>query len=139
LANEALAGRSVPVSLGDLTAAAQAINDGFDKCRILEEFFEFIAPRTGNLTALELNKTDMLLFPNPSIGKVHVVYKTNEVGKAIFRIYDLKGNMMLRHVTEFVKGINEEYFDLTSLQPGIYMVQVKMEEGVMVKRFVIQN
>jgi hypothetical protein len=86
---------------------------------------------------LKLQKDEMLVFPNPTVDKITIMYKLEEnVKKVDIRVISLGGHMV--YTTVFVPVAGElmlkTVMDCTRFIPGIYVVTLIMDTGIKVSR-----
>lgn len=77
----------------------------------------------------EWHLTDFDLFPNPTDGKVNLVFGETMQGKVIVEVYNLLGEQMIaKKVSHLQKG--ETYtLDLSHLVSGLYIIKMSTENG----------
>ncbi len=86
---------------------------------------------------LRLQKDEMLVFPNPTVDKITIMYKLEEnVKKVDIRVITLGGHMV--YTTTFIPVDGElmlkTVMDCTRFIPGIYVVTLIMDTGIKVSR-----
>ena len=80
---------------------------------------------------LESEEAQFSLHPNPVMdGLVYV--ESKQTGPKHIRIYDLFGKVVLE------RRLNSRKLVLTSLVPGVYMVQLRQQERIATKKLVIR-
>lgn len=81
------------------------------------------------------NTNDFLLYPNPSSGKVTIILPALDNGSSVVDIFDITG----RKVFSYENPINQIFsLNLSNVSRGVYLVRYKNDQGVKVKRLVIQ-
>lgn len=70
------------------------------------------------------------IYPNPS--KSNFVLQTNEMGKQIVNIYDVRGQIILNQTINGTASI-----DVSNLNEGIYTVAIKTSDGLINKKLLI--
>ncbi|MEV4887090.1 hypothetical protein MRBLMN1_005669 [Chitinophaga ginsengisegetis] len=108
LANKYLGGQTVSgVSISDVNAAINAINNGFDKCAVLIGWGTSVAP-VNNVTNISYSNADQAIlskepapqkltvtvFPNPYSEVITFRYVAPETGKAQLILYDIQGHQV---------------------------------------------
>lgn len=94
-------------------------------------------PPVGNSTALE-NATvvaEMTVSPNPAISDIAVEVKNLE-GEATFTISSVAGTVLDRTDVQ-LKGTTVIRRDVSSLKPGMYIIKVANENGVVTRKLVV--
>jgi hypothetical protein len=99
LANRALAGENVGVSLTSIASLVDAINNAFDGCRLFVRYSDstvqcdvslVAAPRTQSL-----EKTfSVTAYPNPFSNKVRFIIQSPKAGRATLEVYNMLGQRM---------------------------------------------
>jgi hypothetical protein len=74
---------------------------------------------------------DMMLYPNPCKGKFWCELK-NSIPNQNVQVTDIHGRIISKTVTQ--PGLNE--IDL-HVQPGVYIIEVPMEQGIQRKKIVV--
>jgi hypothetical protein len=64
------------------------------------------------------------MYPNPAKGQFSLVYNYDgsELNSTAVNVFDLTGRMVAEQTIAVQQGINQHSVDISSLQPGIYMV-----------------
>ncbi|WP_423128874.1 hypothetical protein [Gaoshiqia sp. Z1-71] len=105
MANDALCGMDVGVSLGNLAMAVGAINDGFDECAFLstippaeyfaeeEEETEMEEMSTFSSFSLTIEKEgiDLIAYPNPFTEMVTFQFVPAQDGRAVLEVFNSTG------------------------------------------------
>lgn len=81
---------------------------------------------------------EMALFPNPSDGNFTVLLSGDYAAKGILLITDPAGRVIRETQLENVQGEIRKEFHLNQVSRGTYLVQLKLEEGNLVRRVIIQ-
>ena len=90
-----------------------------------------------NLTGLEEQKlvSNISIFPNPSSGASQIVFEIANKGNVDVTVTDLLG----KHIVTVFAGTlsnGEHEFSIPKLVTGVYMLKLKTESEILVKRFV---
>lgn len=93
-------------------------------------------------TGIEENNVidDASIFPNPSNGKAVIRYSLREKSSVAFAITDASGKVILNTGSrEFEKGEHDYEIDLTGQESGLYLIQLRTNQGnrtlkVLIKR-----
>lgn len=75
------------------------------------------------VTAIDERSNELNVFPNPTIGKLHIQYATYIQNIAVV---DMKGHTVFDLPVE---SSSEQIIDLTHLAEGLYILQLKTESG----------
>ena len=150
LANKALGGVYLnyissppPPSLGDITLALDAINSGFDKCRILAGFSNNPAPlppppppRVENdlLSSEQLFK----IIPNPNEGMFDLFINSESQLAASVYILNVFGQLVEKSEINITMGENRFAYDIIRYPRGIYFVRISNSEINTVLKVVMQ-
>lgn len=79
------------------------------------------------------------VYPNPFTHQVHLNFETEQRGRAMLRILDVRGSQVFRQSLELEKGVQQ--LSLTSdkfVNPGIYIIQIVSGEQMWNQRVVYQ-
>ncbi len=96
----------------------------------------------GNQTALatdetkiDANKTSLQIVQNPSTdGTLKIRYNKAKNGQ--INLYDLNGKLIKAFELKSAKG--EETFSVSNIKSGVYMVQLKSDEGLAVSKLIVK-
>ena len=100
LANDVLGGENPgSLNLVDLTEALKSINNGFDKCRILDEFFSTpqnsVIAINPELPIVIFNEGyDFTLWPNPTSGEVILSLNKTPESDLTVEVFDHVGRLV---------------------------------------------
>jgi hypothetical protein len=84
------------------------------------------------------NSDAFTVFPNPVNNDLTVSYNLNNSSKTEIRIYDVTGKLVLLNKTEELPvGYNTAKIDVSNLNSGVYMVELKTKESSSMKKFII--
>lgn len=84
----------------------------------------------------ELSELDLKIYPNPA--KDYIKLQFDETNNYEVEIYDLIGNKVLSeiHNVEFGTELN---FNLSNFQTGVYVMYIKTEQAMTLKKFAIKH
>jgi hypothetical protein len=88
-----------------------------------------------------LQKSTLKVYPNPiSKNKVLTLELTSEgVSEAQVSILNALGQeVMFGQVLELVDGLNKNQLDVQTLSAGLYLIQVKTQEGIQSKKLIVE-
>ncbi|MDR0969104.1 MAG: family 16 glycosylhydrolase [Lentimicrobiaceae bacterium] len=84
----------------------------------------------------EIIDKDFQIYPNPSSGIVHVESTTNSLKRAIIKVYNSLGILMLQK--EAI--IDEKYqINLTSANNGLYLITIETDNSNLTKKIIINH
>ncbi|MDP2385438.1 MAG: T9SS type A sorting domain-containing protein [Bacteroidota bacterium] len=94
----------------------------------------YLQPGTCNLLSIkEYNKIDFQIFPNPSTGRFTINMKAE--GNVNINVYNIIGQKSYSH--QYPKWNGTDELDLSSLQPGIYLLRIENKGVFSTKKIVI--
>ena len=110
------------VTIPNLPAATYTINKG-DTANLF-----YIKTEFGSLSTTNFSKENLVIYPNPVVNKLNIYVPDSVVEKVM--IFNVSGQL--------VKTINGNVgsVDLSSLNSGLYLVQVKTKNGILNKKFI---
>ncbi len=78
------------------------------------------------------------IFPNPSSQLIHVVYKSDAVSQNVKKIAvsDIQGREYFNDVVHTDGYGLDKTIDIHSLAPGIYVLSLFTDDGILTKKFV---
>jgi len=77
----------------------------------------------------DFQDSSVIIFPNPATHILNIDLQNNAVLKAI-RVYDALGQLVIS------EEANTSRLDVSTLSPGLYLVQVKTNEGVLIQKMI---
>jgi hypothetical protein len=84
-----------------------------------------ILPRTTGITNVSGNETSVVVFPNPSNGKLNIQSTVNSNEKANVTVADITGRIVYAATVNFAAGTAINQIDISTLNNGVYMINVK--------------
>ncbi len=84
------------------------------------------------------NSNNFKLFPNPTIGKCSAYFESPTTQEAIITIKDLSGKTCYTE-NVYLQNANSFPLNLEELANGIYLVQLKMNDAVILKKLVVNK
>lgn len=96
----------------------------------------FVEGATGIPAPASIELTQ--LFPNPTQGAVTLTSATNMNGKVMMQLTDVTGHVLLSRVENGWKNGEQFQLDLSAFAKGIYMLNIKTDDGVQEHKIVVQ-
>ena len=86
------------------------------------------------------NDTEVLLYPNPTDGPLHIDLKSESRVKPSAKILDITGKQVQVITEDLVYSNGKFAADITvnSLKPGIYFVKIEQLEEVVLKKVIVR-
>ncbi|MEI7803343.1 MAG: choice-of-anchor tandem repeat GloVer-containing protein [Bacteroidota bacterium] len=106
------------------------VNGCYPDCEILETGARTIPHTTNNIS--EINSTEIKIFPSPASKEISITGNSISVND-IVTVTDVTGREVLQQKTAQSQHVN---LNVSSLFPGVYFTEIKMQKGSAVKRFV---
>jgi len=78
---------------------------------------------------------DFTLYPNPASNSIYLASDREVHGEIIAGIFSIQGQLIK---SETFLNRNPVEMDVSLLTPGIYFIQVKSEEGILLKKLIIR-
>ncbi len=113
---------------GTYSVSLTASNEAGSDTLIVEDLIEV----TGATGVEEIANDDLVIYPNPSRGLVHI--NTNGLPITDLRIYNLKG----QEISENISLNYENQIQLNFEKKGIYFISIQTEDQILTKRVVIK-
>ncbi len=82
--------------------------------------------------------TGMKLFPNPASNSVNVGISSTETSPAVLSVYNLMGQVMYNETINLVEGNNFMNINISNLNAGIYMVNIKTNAGTSTQKLIVK-
>ncbi|TLX78384.1 choice-of-anchor D domain-containing protein [Labilibacter sediminis] len=119
----------MPIKLGYANISVVA----FDPmgAKLETSFPAFIEHRIG-IDEIELG--DVVLYPNPAQNQLFLSIKDVDINIETFKIMDATGQVVL--IPQVSDNESKMALNISSLSPGLYMLQLETKEGVLVKKFI---
>ena len=102
-------------------------------------YIDDIYVHTSMSTSIENLKLydSIALYPNPAKSDCYLTFNTAQKESLTINFIDIRGKLVLERKFDIV-GSQVEYFDLSNLSSGLYLVKVSTENDIVYKRLVIQ-
>ncbi|WP_428225426.1 hypothetical protein [Flavobacterium sp.] len=140
LANDVLGGVVTTVSASEVNGAVDAINRGFDECRI--EVPVLYSPLTiTEEISIEEEPALFSSYPVPFEKEINIVYDFDSKSDVNIQMYDSRGTLLLNEVDRNVyKGKEYKIQPEFSVGRGkLYFVRIVTDKGVQIKKVLSQN
>jgi hypothetical protein len=89
------------------------------------------------ISSESLSNRSMKVYPNPSSGMITLEISRDAATDLDVEIYSLNGKMVYRNALRSVINVQEQ-LDLSDLDKGIYMLRVRSEDEISMRKLVIQ-
>jgi C1A family cysteine protease len=86
-----------------------------------------------------VNEPSMVVYPNPTTGKINLDYLSETTGKCNVRISNLTGVIILDKELSFTEGLNSYIIDLSGNSPGIYFLELTGNSNLIFKKVILQK
>jgi hypothetical protein len=77
------------------------------------------------------------LYPNPAANSINLSFAANNISKAEISITNTLGNVLYSNQIQAVVGQNNKTIDISRLPVGVYSVNIKINNSVVSKQFVV--
>ena len=111
----------------------------------LEEWFgeeirhQFVYLDEG--VSINNNQTEsdgLLIYPNPANDLINIKFMTESIEEAIIRVYDITGKISLEDQNNTIEKNSIHQLNISSLNPGIYLINIISKGKNTVHRIVIE-
>ncbi|UTW64034.1 Omp28-related outer membrane protein [bacterium SCSIO 12741] len=85
------------------------------------------------------NKLGINVYPNPAVNEAKIDMNLQNGGDVALNVYDLTGKRVMTATENVVAGSNTLTLNTSSLEAGIYNVEIVTAEGVAVERVVLEK
>jgi Tol biopolymer transport system component len=92
----------------------------------------------GIFPELHRNIRNIVLYPNPNNGTFTLSLELDKADNIIYKIYDSYGRLIYFREAENITDRFTEEINFTDKSPGIYHLQIIMNDGVITKPFVVE-
>jgi hypothetical protein len=137
-ANQAIGGNSAPKSLTDYNMALTKLNENYDNGNMDKGDFSCDptnAPssRVGQVSA----KSEISMYPNPSNGLLNITFSADKSSLVQVNVLNIAGQVVSSSMINALSGYNFHQVDLSSLNSGMIVVEIKMDQNVVRKQIVL--
>jgi hypothetical protein len=142
LANRALGGQSIAgISHSQVNQAVDAINRGFDECRVLVSNPQTITSNVDDDLVTKINATnvvDVEIYPVPFKESLTLSYKFETSSAVTIDVFDIRG-VLLSSQTDTNVYINKELplkLNFAMLPSQVFLIKVTSDKGSVVKKVI---
>jgi len=89
----------------------------------LPNFPSYIIPPVGE-NELDINTTDINIFPNPNNGRFYLEVESS-VDNAVIELYDLNGKLIWKENVQFISSLKTNIIDVSFLKKANYILLLK--------------
>ena len=82
------------------------------------------------------NLTDLAVYPNPSHQLLHISFSNNDIEEIKIGLIDISGRIIKKEIYKSNSRFNEFTFDIESLTPGVYLLQIENNNALKVVRII---
>jgi hypothetical protein len=80
----------------------------------------------------------MQIVPQPSQGTFTLVYEAEEAGASTLRLRDVQGRLLWEKKMDVLSGENRVEVGVNKLPAGMYLLELRTESGVGVKKVLVE-
>lgn len=128
--NVAVAGQESSIYFMQLDAADMGVYN-----KITDVYSGLCIDSTG---IVDNTLTSMNLYPNPASNMVTIALSSTETANASLSIYNLMGQCVYTESLNVVEGSNFHQLNISNLNAGIYMVNVKTAQGTSTQKLIVK-
>lgn len=99
--------------------------------------FDFIMNKPNSISDSK-DSYLLSLFPNPSSGEVYISLQSVDHSTASIKIFSNTGNLIFHENWNKTDQRNFEKLTVPNLEPGIYMVQIQLNSGLISRKLIIE-
>lgn len=128
-------GSTAQTLVADETGSYAVTVTNANGCTGTDEVMVTIEP---NATHENLLAGKLLLSPNPTSGLVNLQFLDFEMDDYVMTVYDVVGKLIKMENMKIHAASQSSQLDLAALAKGTYLIRIASEEGVMVRKVVVQ-
>lgn len=115
----------------------EAFIEYFYRLRIIDlnGSYKFSPLRKGKIVGKEL----VSIYPNPVIDVLTIQSNINAGKSMSIKIYNVNGALQISDFWKIKKGKSSTELNVESLPPSIYFAEIKLDQNVYIKKFVVQK
>ncbi len=123
------ASTSITVNYGTVTSSSKLKVAGVNACGTGSVKSKSLVPCTPRLSENDNQISNLIVFPNPASDEITVRLESMEMQNVNMIITDIIGRDLIKKEFDAVIGSQEFKLDLSSLQNGIYLIQISTLSG----------
>ncbi len=113
---------------------------GFETWVALSDGFTFPLPVFVSTSEQNLPVESLSIWPNPAVSELSMQFVMRQATDINYRVRDLAGRMLLSgDLGRMDVGERLERLDVNALSPGMYLLEVVSEQGVLTTKFMVQK
>jgi hypothetical protein len=79
------------------------------------------------------------MWPNPFRNQITINLNNSLTGPVMINIYDMSGKLVKKFSSNKTSNFWQEQFDLSSLQPGVYILNIQVKNRTINTKIIKQN
>lgn len=83
--------------------------------------------------------SDAIVYPNPTQGKLTIDFLSKEKSNVSIFLYDMKGTLLISSSQKLHKGANQIKLNLSKYPPGEYLLKIKDDNAVLVRKIILEK
>lgn len=84
------------------------------------------------------NEPSISMYPNPVKNFLHVEYNSTKDVKTFVKVTDITGRILINRTQPVLKGRNRMLLNTQSLNKGIYIVSLMIDDQVITRKFIVE-
>ena len=143
LANDALAGeitRKSGISLSDINNAVDAINRGFDGCRVLktDPYIVYTKETVPKEESALISETTVEIYPIPVASDLNIILNIDYDSKVSAQVFDMTGRLVwTSEVSNVQAGQNQLYYPMDDrIADGNYLLKLVTDKEAIVQMII---
>ncbi len=137
-ANQAIGGNSAPKSLTDYNMALTKLNENYDNGNMDKGDFSCDPTNAPSSRIGQFSpKSEISMYPNPSNGLLNITFSADKSSFVQVNVLNIAGQVVSSSMINALSGYNFHQVDLSSLNSGMIVVEIKMEQNVVRKQIVL--
>ncbi len=132
------ASTSITINYGTVTTSSKLKVAGVNACGTGSVKSKSLAPCSPRLAENDNQISNLIVFPNPAKDELTIRLESMEMQNLNMTITDIIGRDLIKKEFEAVIGSQEFKLDLSSLQSGIYLIQISYLSGKQVLKITKQ-
>ncbi len=81
---------------------------------------------------------NLIVFPNPTVGEISLMFNSASVQKADVEIIDVAGKVVYKQTIQMLKGENKHNFKLDGVASGAYTLSVKTNDAKVTQQVIVK-